>query len=99
MVCPQKSQGLLGTGRGGEGGMEVGEVGDYIPIATRSETKMTEGAVNTQFSCLLSKGDACMRNGRAGYIGCRFVQPASPSNRNSRTSAGWKLNMKSSKTF
>ena len=34
---PQKPQGLLGTGRwGGEGGMEVGEEGDYIPIATLS---------------------------------------------------------------
>ena len=30
---PQKPQGLLGTGRRGEGGMEVGGEGDYIPIA------------------------------------------------------------------
>ena len=32
----QKPYGLLGTGRKGEGGMEVGEEGDYIPIATLS---------------------------------------------------------------
>ena len=28
--------GLLGTGRRGEGGMEVGEEGDYIPVGTLS---------------------------------------------------------------
>ena len=34
---PQKQYGLLGTGRRwGEGGMEVGGEGDYIPIATLS---------------------------------------------------------------
>ena len=40
-VHTEKPQGLLGTGRveggygvGGGGGMEVGEEGDYIPIAT-----------------------------------------------------------------
>ena len=27
-----KPQGLLGTGRRGDGGVEVGEEGDYIPI-------------------------------------------------------------------
>ena len=33
---PQKPQGLLGTGRRGEGGTEVGREGDYTPIATLS---------------------------------------------------------------
>ena len=33
---PQKPQGLLGTGRKGDGDMEVGKDGDYIPIATLS---------------------------------------------------------------
>ena len=32
----RNTYGLLGTGRTGEGGMEVGEEGDYIPIATLS---------------------------------------------------------------
>ena len=33
---PQKPYVLLVTGRRGEGGMEVGGEGDYIPIATLS---------------------------------------------------------------
>ena len=36
---PQKPQGLLGTGRRGEGGMEMGEEGEYIPIATLSPSE------------------------------------------------------------
>jgi len=33
---PQKQQGLLGTGRKGEGGIEVGEEGNYVSITTLS---------------------------------------------------------------
>ena len=33
---PQKPYGLLGTGKRGEGDVEVGGEGDYIPIATLS---------------------------------------------------------------
>ena len=36
LYVQQKPQGLLGTGRRGEVGMEVGGEGDYIPIATLS---------------------------------------------------------------
>ena len=36
IYCPRKPQDLLRTGRWGKGGMEVGEEGDYIPIATLS---------------------------------------------------------------
>ena len=38
LVHRNHTYGLLGTGRrgGGEGGMEVGGEGDYIPIATLS---------------------------------------------------------------
>ena len=36
IYCPRKPQGLLGMERWGQGVMEVGEEGDYIPIATLS---------------------------------------------------------------
>ena len=36
---PRRRDDLLGTGRRGEGGMEVGIEGDYIPIATLSPPK------------------------------------------------------------
>ena len=37
---PHKPYGLLGTGRWGEGGMEAGGDGDYIPVATPVTTRM-----------------------------------------------------------
>ena len=51
---PQKPYGLSGTGR--RGGMEVGEEGDYIPIATLT-TRMTSalrwGSDESQINVLL----------------------------------------------
>ena len=38
---PQKPRGLLGTGRRGKGGMEVGEEGDYYTYRYTVTTRMT----------------------------------------------------------